>query len=178
MGARRYAQALRSHWGIENNLHWQLDVSFGEDASRIENRHAAANFGSVQENGVRLAQADIRARTASLASGKRRPWTLNFSPKSWPEPQRWRRFDAFALGDNHHPPSRRRPNGLDHALVGRLLRNVELRQDVRSRRSRRGLRTGTTSATWRGADRRAGPSGPGQCGGLLGHALREAIEGS
>lgn len=44
MGARRYAQALRSHWGIENQLHWQLDVSFGEDASRIENRHGAANF--------------------------------------------------------------------------------------------------------------------------------------
>jgi len=44
MSARRYAQALRGHWGIENNLHWQLDVSFREDASRIENRHGAANF--------------------------------------------------------------------------------------------------------------------------------------
>src|SRR5205823_4004302 len=44
MAARRYAQALRSHWGIENNLHWQLDVSFHEDASRVENRHGAANF--------------------------------------------------------------------------------------------------------------------------------------
>jgi predicted transposase YbfD/YdcC len=44
MAARRYAQALRSHWGIENSLHWQLDVSFHEDASRIENRHGAANF--------------------------------------------------------------------------------------------------------------------------------------
>jgi predicted transposase YbfD/YdcC len=42
MAARRYAQALRGHWGIENNLHWQLDVSFREDASRIENRHGAA----------------------------------------------------------------------------------------------------------------------------------------
>src|SRR5262245_5288306 len=44
MAARRYAQALRGHWGIENNLHWQLDVSFHEDDSRIENRHGAANF--------------------------------------------------------------------------------------------------------------------------------------
>ena len=44
MAARSYAQALRGHWGIENNLHWQLDVSFHEDASRIENRHGAANF--------------------------------------------------------------------------------------------------------------------------------------
>jgi predicted transposase YbfD/YdcC len=49
MGARRYAQALRSHWGIENNLHWQLDVSFREDASRIENRHGAANFALLRK---------------------------------------------------------------------------------------------------------------------------------
>src|SRR5439155_22035084 len=42
--ARCYAQALRGHWGIENQLHWQLDVSFREDASRIENRHGAASF--------------------------------------------------------------------------------------------------------------------------------------
>ena len=44
MAARHYAAALRGHWGIENNLHWQLDVSFREDASRIENRHGAAAF--------------------------------------------------------------------------------------------------------------------------------------
>jgi len=44
MAARCYAQALRCHWGIENQLHWQLDVSFREDASRIENRHGAASF--------------------------------------------------------------------------------------------------------------------------------------
>jgi len=44
MAARRYAAALRGHWGIENQLHWQLDVSFREDASRIENRHGAAAF--------------------------------------------------------------------------------------------------------------------------------------
>jgi predicted transposase YbfD/YdcC len=49
MGARRYAQALRSHWAIENNLHWQLDVSFSEDASRIENRYGAANFALLRK---------------------------------------------------------------------------------------------------------------------------------
>jgi predicted transposase YbfD/YdcC len=49
MAAYRYAQALRSHWGIENNLHWQLDVSFREDASRIENRHGAANFALLRK---------------------------------------------------------------------------------------------------------------------------------
>jgi predicted transposase YbfD/YdcC len=49
MAARRYAQALRSHWGIENNLHWQLDVSFREDASRVENRHGAANLSLLRK---------------------------------------------------------------------------------------------------------------------------------
>jgi predicted transposase YbfD/YdcC len=54
MGARRYAQALRSHWGIENNQHWQLDVSFHEDASRIENRHGAASFALLRKLALAL----------------------------------------------------------------------------------------------------------------------------
>jgi predicted transposase YbfD/YdcC len=54
MSARRYAQALRSHWGIENNLPWQLDVSFREDASRIENRHGAANFALLRKLALAL----------------------------------------------------------------------------------------------------------------------------
>jgi predicted transposase YbfD/YdcC len=49
MGARSYAQTLRSHWGIENGLHWQLDISFREDESRIENRHGAANFALLRK---------------------------------------------------------------------------------------------------------------------------------
>jgi predicted transposase YbfD/YdcC len=49
MGARRYGQALRSHWGIENQLHWQLDVSFREDANRVENRHGAANLAMMRK---------------------------------------------------------------------------------------------------------------------------------
>jgi predicted transposase YbfD/YdcC len=49
MGARSYAHTLRSHWGIENSLHWQLDISFREDESRIENRHGAANFALLRK---------------------------------------------------------------------------------------------------------------------------------
>jgi len=54
MAARRYAQALRDHWGIENHLHWQLDVSFHEDASRVENRHGAANFSLLRKMALGL----------------------------------------------------------------------------------------------------------------------------
>jgi predicted transposase YbfD/YdcC len=49
MGARRYAQALRGHWGIENQLHWQLDVSFREDANRVENPHGASNLALMRK---------------------------------------------------------------------------------------------------------------------------------
>ena len=49
LGARKAAKALRGHWGIENNLHWQLDVHLGEDRSRIQERHAARNFASMRK---------------------------------------------------------------------------------------------------------------------------------
>jgi predicted transposase YbfD/YdcC len=49
MSARRYAQVLRNHWCIENNLHWQLDISFSEDRSRVQERNAAANLSLLRK---------------------------------------------------------------------------------------------------------------------------------
>jgi predicted transposase YbfD/YdcC len=42
--AQHYGQALRDHWGIENNLHWQMDVTFAEDANQTHQREAAENL--------------------------------------------------------------------------------------------------------------------------------------
>jgi len=42
--AENYQQNIRSHWGIENKLHWTLDVAFSEDASRKRNKNAAQNY--------------------------------------------------------------------------------------------------------------------------------------
>ena len=47
--ARVYGQALRHHWGIENNLHWQLDVSFREDENRVAKRHEAENLALLRK---------------------------------------------------------------------------------------------------------------------------------
>lgn len=48
MTAQRYGVALRGHWGIENHLHWQLDVTFAEDANRVQRRHGAENLALVR----------------------------------------------------------------------------------------------------------------------------------
>jgi predicted transposase YbfD/YdcC len=44
VGVKRFAHAVRSHWGIENTCHWSLDITYREDESRIRNRHLRENF--------------------------------------------------------------------------------------------------------------------------------------
>lgn len=50
----KIAQSIRSHWKIENNLHWHLDVSFGEDKSRKRHKNAAQNFSSVLKLSLKI----------------------------------------------------------------------------------------------------------------------------
>jgi len=54
MSAKDYSFPLRSHWGVENNLHWQLDVTFGEDANRVADRNSAANLAVIRRLAVGL----------------------------------------------------------------------------------------------------------------------------
>ena len=52
--ARFYGKALRNHWGIENGLHWQLDVSFHEDQNRTQKRQAAENLNCLRRLALTL----------------------------------------------------------------------------------------------------------------------------
>jgi predicted transposase YbfD/YdcC len=52
--AKVYGNALRNHWGIENQLHWQLDVTFDEDGNRVSKRHGAENLALVRRLAVSL----------------------------------------------------------------------------------------------------------------------------
>jgi predicted transposase YbfD/YdcC len=53
-----HAKAIRAHWGIENNLHWVLDVTFGEDRQRIRNKRGAENFALINRLALMLLQRD------------------------------------------------------------------------------------------------------------------------
>ena len=69
MSAKSYAKALRNHWGIENNLHWQLDVSFSEDDNRVAKRNGAENLALL--------------RKLALMMLKRHPSKQSLACKQW-----------------------------------------------------------------------------------------------
>ena len=54
ISAKRFAGFTRGHWSIENNLHWQLDVTFGEDASRIRKANGAANMSILRRTALSM----------------------------------------------------------------------------------------------------------------------------
>lgn len=63
--AQDMAQLIRAHWGIENSLHWVLDMSWGEDASQVRGRDAARNLALLRKITLNL------ARQAATHDGKR-----------------------------------------------------------------------------------------------------------
>lgn len=60
--AARTADAIRSHWGIENRLHWVLDVAFREDENRIRKDHAAQNMAVLRHIALNLLRSERTAK--------------------------------------------------------------------------------------------------------------------
>ena len=58
----RFAQAVRGHWGIENQLHWQLDVTFQEDQCRLRKGHADVNFSSLRRTALSMLHHEPTAK--------------------------------------------------------------------------------------------------------------------
>jgi predicted transposase YbfD/YdcC len=54
--AQLFSAAVRGHWAVENNLHWVLDVTLGEDASRVRDKNAAENMAMIRHTALNLLQ--------------------------------------------------------------------------------------------------------------------------
>jgi predicted transposase YbfD/YdcC len=69
--ATQIAHAIRTHWGVENSLHWRLDVVFNEDKSRIRKDHATENMALIRRMAVNLIKPRLPAKT-SVKQARRR----------------------------------------------------------------------------------------------------------
>ena len=62
LGVATFARAARSHWGVENKLHWVLDVQMREDASRARTGHAPENLATLRRLALNLLRRDKTKR--------------------------------------------------------------------------------------------------------------------
>jgi len=76
ISAEAFAVWVRSHWGIENNLHWSLDVTFNEDQSRLRAGHGPKNMAVVRHFALNLLR-----QVADKRSIKRRRKRAAWDPK-------------------------------------------------------------------------------------------------
>jgi predicted transposase YbfD/YdcC len=70
--------AVRTHWGVENALHWCLDVTFGEDASAIRLRNAAHNFSFLRRLALNLFRADTSRKISLARKRKTAGWNPDY----------------------------------------------------------------------------------------------------
>lgn len=78
MSGEKFATAVRSHWGIENSLHWQLDVTFGEDQCRLRKGHADANFSLLRRTALSLLKNHTKAKLGVKNKRLKAAWSDEF----------------------------------------------------------------------------------------------------
>jgi predicted transposase YbfD/YdcC len=75
MDGEKLAHAVRSHWSVENNLHWTLDMSFREDDSRMRSGYSAENFAMMRRMALSIMKRDIQSKRS--LKGRRRMCSYN-----------------------------------------------------------------------------------------------------
>ncbi len=76
--AQESLRMVRGHWGIENRLHWVLDVAFREDASRVRSGHAAENFALLRRMALNLLRHEQSLKVGVNAKRLRAGWDHDY----------------------------------------------------------------------------------------------------
>ncbi len=74
----QFAKAVREHWGVENALHWVLDVSFRADECRIRKEKGAQNFAVLRHIALNLLQRESGHKRGIKARRKRAGWDRQY----------------------------------------------------------------------------------------------------
>jgi predicted transposase YbfD/YdcC len=75
---KTFAHAVRGHWGIENGVHWVLDVAFREDAARVHQGHAAENLAVFHHMALNLLGQEKSARIGAKANRLKAAWRTDY----------------------------------------------------------------------------------------------------
>lgn len=79
--AELFAKAVRNHWGIENGLHWTLDMAFREDESRIRNGHAPENFAVLRHIALNLIKSETSFKGSVNTKQLKAAWNKSYLMK-------------------------------------------------------------------------------------------------
>lgn len=79
--AKRFGEAVRSHWGVENSLHWVLDVAFEEDDCRIRKDNAPQNFAVLRHIALNLLKQEKTAKGGVKAKRLKAGWSNAYLAK-------------------------------------------------------------------------------------------------
>jgi predicted transposase YbfD/YdcC len=71
---RLFARSVRGRWGIENRLHWMLDIAFGEDDWRLRKENAAQNYAVLRHLALNLLQRDRQSKMGIKNRRLRAAW--------------------------------------------------------------------------------------------------------
>ena len=76
--AEQILQAIRDHWGIENSVHWILDVVFNEDQCRVRKDHAPENLAIMRRIALNLLRKEKTAKSGIQAKRLQCAWDENY----------------------------------------------------------------------------------------------------
>jgi predicted transposase YbfD/YdcC len=79
--AKQGLRAVRGHWGIENKLHWVLDIAFREDDSRIRKGNGAQNFAVLRHIALNLLKQEKTAKCGIKAKRRKAGWDVEYLTK-------------------------------------------------------------------------------------------------